>query len=210
MGNCINSEKNTEKLDLYKVKDLNTLNNLDKNTEKNDVLLEQPEKIQKIVKFDKESKKDDLKIIKDNIIKFTYDNYNLENTPLFTFEGIKEDVKILRCLDGDTVDIALRHKETGLVYKHRVRMFGIDTPEMHPKKDKPNRDEEIKLSILARDALENLCKENNYIVLAHFMKDDKYGRRMAKFFTKDGICINEWMVKQGHAKEYDGGKKEGF
>ena len=31
----------------------------------------------------------------------------VENTPEFTFENIKDKVKILKVIDGDTVDIAL-------------------------------------------------------------------------------------------------------
>ena len=139
---------------------------------------------------------------------FTYNEYTVDNTPSFTFENIKEKVKILRCLDGDTVDIALRHN--GGVYKHRVRLYGIDTPEMHPKKSKENRAEEIILAVQAKDALENKCKENDYILLAHFTKDDKYGRRMAMFYLRDGTCLNDWMVEKGYAKKYDGGKKEEF
>jgi endonuclease YncB( thermonuclease family) len=197
MGSCFsNNTNNTE-----------NLKNIPENTEK-----VPPTPFSTPIKNENENKTilKELTLINDNINNFTYDNYTVENTPLFTFEGIKEHVKILRCLDGDTLDIALRDKITGLVYKHRVRMFGIDTPEMHPKKDKANREEEIKLANISKNALDNLCKENNYIILAHFMKDDKYGRRMAKFFTKDGTCINDWMVTNGYAKNYDGGKKEGF
>lgn len=139
-----------------------------------------------------------------------YESCNIDNTPPFTFENVKEKVKILRCLDGDTVDIALRHSDTGRIFKHRVRLFGIDTPEMHPKKNKENRLQEIEAANISKNALDGKCKENDYILLAHFMKDDKYGRRMAKFYLRDGTCLNDWMVEKGFAKAYDGGKKEEF
>ncbi len=137
-------------------------------------------------------------------------NCTYENTPEFTFEKRKEYVKILKVLDGDTVDIALYHKEMGKAFRHRVRLQGIDTPEKRPLKTDPNRELEIEASLKSKNALENRLKETDYVVMALFYKPDKYGRLLCTLYDKDECEINQWMIDKGFAKPYFGGTKEKF
>ena len=58
-----------------------------------------------------------------------YQNATDENTPYYSYENRKQKVKVLRVVDGDTVDIAMYHAETNQIFKYRVRLYGIDTPE---------------------------------------------------------------------------------
>jgi endonuclease YncB( thermonuclease family) len=139
-----------------------------------------------------------------------YETSTYENTPEYTFENIKAIVKIIRIVDGDTVDIAFLHPDSQQIYRHRVRLYGIDTPEKRPSKDNPNRDMEIAASKRATEALRQRLKENDDHVLALFHKKDKYGRELATFYHKDGSSINQWMITEGHAYAYDGGKKIAF
>lgn len=136
-----------------------------------------------------------------------YQHSSYENTPEWTFEGIQAIVKVIRVLDGDTVEIALRHPHSNMIYRHRVRLYGIDTPEKRPRKDHPQREKEMEASKLATDALTNKLKEESYLVLAHFHKKDKYGRELCTFYTSKGDTLNEWMIQQGYARPYDGGTK---
>jgi micrococcal nuclease len=154
---------------------------------------------------------DDLSIttIKTVITENVYQNCTYENTPAYTYEHMKKMIKVLRVVDGDTVDIALQ-EETGIIFRHRVRLYGIDTPEKRPSASDPEREKEIAASKRATEALTNRLKENDHLVIALFHKSDKYGRLMCTFYDKQGDDINQWMVKSGFAYEYFGKTKKTF
>jgi micrococcal nuclease len=139
-----------------------------------------------------------------------YKDCTYENTPLFTFENIRKKVKILRILDGDTVEIALQHEDSNKIYRHRVRLYGIDTPEKRPLKSNPLRELEIEASLKSFKALELIVTDNDYILIAHFQGYDKYGRLLCTFYDKKGENMNEWMVNNGYAVEYFGKTKKKF
>jgi len=96
-----------------------------------------------------------------------------------------------------------------ILNKVRVRLYGIDTPELKPKKNLPNREQHILKAKEARDYLSGLIL--NKIIKVVFMSNDKYGRPLVKLYTTDTIadetCLNDLMIKKGFAKEYDGGTK---
>ena len=138
-----------------------------------------------------------------------YEDCTDENTPCYSYENIKKEVKVLRVIDGDTVDIAFHHDEMNRIFKYRIRMYGIDTPEKRPLKSDPNRDKEIAASLVSKNALIARLQENNYLIVALFYKPDKYGRLLATFYDKKGD-INKWMVESGYAYEYFGKTKEKF
>ena len=138
-----------------------------------------------------------------------YQDCTYENTPAYTYEHMRKMVKVLRVVDGDTVDIALQ-EETGKIFKHRVRLYGIDTPEKRPSVSDPDREKEIAESKRSSEALTNRLKENDNMVIALFYKSDKYGRLMCTFYDKQGDDINKWMVKSGFAYEYFGKTKKAF
>jgi endonuclease YncB( thermonuclease family) len=133
-----------------------------------------------------------------------------ENTPEFTFKGLRSTVKVLRVIDGDTVDIALAQPETRKIYRHRVRLYGIDTPEKRPSKSDPLRHLEIEASYRAKEALEQRLRENDNIVLATFYQADKYGRLLCTLYDKTGEDLNQWMIARGYATEYFGKTKKKF
>jgi micrococcal nuclease len=144
-----------------------------------------------------------------------------ENTSYYSYENIKKKVKVLRIIDGDTVDIAVNFNECNKVqckecnecnkiYKYRVRLYGIDTPEKRPLKSDPNRDKEIAASKRSKEALNEQLKNNDYIVVALFYKPDKYGRLLCTFYDKSGENINRWMIDNGYAYEYFGKTKQKY
>jgi len=140
----------------------------------------------------------------------SYQHATYENTPEYTLEGLRTTIKILRVLDGDTVDIALLHPDTNRIYRHRVRLWGIDTPEKKPSLSDPYRHLEIEASYRAKTALELRAKENDGMCTALFHSPDKYGRLLCTFYDTAGEDINQWMITQGHAKEYFGKTKKKF
>ena len=146
------------------------------------------------------------KVVPDNV----YHNCTYENTPTYSYENLHKMVKVLRVVDGDTVDIALHYEETGKIFQHRVRLYGIDTPEKRPSLSNENRDKEIAASKKSSESLTQKLKENDNLVVAHFYKPDKYGRLLCTFYDKQGDNINNWMIQSGFAYEYFGKTKKKF
>jgi endonuclease YncB( thermonuclease family) len=115
--------------------------------------------------------------------------------------------KIVDVYDGDTVTIILINK-LGFE-KHKLRMYGYDSPEMKPKLNHPNRDEEKRKAAEAKKYLSDLVL--NKILEFESMGYDKYGRLLGKLHKSNKcsrkININELMIKQGHGYPYYGGTK---
>ena len=113
--------------------------------------------------------------------------------------AVKEIVKVV---DGDTVDVII---DLGfdLSKKERVRLAGIDTPESRTR----NAEEKV-FGLEAKAYLtERLEGAENLIVKTE--KDGKYGRMLDWFYSnKSENSINNEMIANGYAWEYDGGKKE--
>jgi len=91
-----------------------------------------------------------------------------------------------------------------------ARLYGIDTPEKRPLRSDPLRHLEIEASHRATQALTDRLRENDWIVVAHFDKPDKYGRLLCTLFDKNGENLNEWMIRMGHAVPYFGKTKKKF
>ena len=118
-------------------------------------------------------------------------------------------VKINRVVDGDTIDVTI---DLGfdLMKKERVRVAGVDTPE------KRTRDlEEKALGIDAtnwlKEKLEGAIKGDDELVIRTELKGGvgKYGRLLGWLYVGDGVVsLNEQMISEGYAWEYDGGTKK--
>ena len=108
-------------------------------------------------------------------------------------------VEIIKVVDGDTVDVKI---DLGFEVWHkcRVRLVGSNAPESRTR-DK----EEKKRGLAAKDWLSNQFYTEEDIELQSHGKG-KFGRVLGEFFIND-ININELMVEEGHAVEYDGGKR---
>ena len=119
--------------------------------------------------------------------------------------------KLERVVDGDTVD-ALIDLGFDTWVKKRIRYKGIDTWESRTK----DLDEK-KLGLAAKDRnkelLESVSSKPGYFRLrSHGV--GKYGRVLGEIFVKDieGIeyNVNQTLIDEGHAYEYEGGKKKVF
>lgn len=132
-----------------------------------------------------------------------------DNTPKWSLAGRTQPGKVVHIVDGDTVDVAIVLDQRFVQF--RVRLYGIDTPEKAPSKLNLNRLEEMAASHAATDALTRLLQLSSNMVDIHFRHADKYGRWLCDLYRRDGTNhthINAWMLEQGHAKPYFGGKKE--
>ena len=139
-----------------------------------------------------------------------YQDRTDENTPYFSYEDLRMVVKVVRVIDGDTIAIVMKQEGTNRVYKYRVRLYGIDTPESRPLRDKPNREEEIAASLRAKTALTQKLTEVNHYVTIHFHHYDKYGRLLGTIYGKDGVNLNHWLITNHYAVSYDGKTKKIF
>ena len=111
--------------------------------------------------------------------------------------------KVERVVDGDTIDVVL---DLGfdILYKSRVRLYGIDTPESRTR----NLDEKAR-GKMAAAFLENCIKKGTKGVIQTKLKDSrgKFGRVLGNVVV-DGLNINEAMVTNYHAAAYFGQNKE--
>ena len=109
--------------------------------------------------------------------------------------------KVTKVVDGDTIDVII---DLGfdIMYKSRVRLFGIDTPESRTR-DKVEK----KYGLLAKEFLKSHLKGKIVIKTHKDSETGKFGRILGEIFV-DGININELMCKKGHAVEYHGQNKE--
>ena len=115
-----------------------------------------------------------------------------------------------RVVDGDTVD-AMIDLGYGVHVKKRIRLAGINAPESRTR----DKQEKI-LGLAAKDRLKAMMEgaENKFELESQEL--GKYGRVLGKLHIdkldgKDLItktCVNDCLVKEGYAVEYDGGKRE--
>jgi endonuclease YncB( thermonuclease family) len=105
--------------------------------------------------------------------------YSLFNNVSSTGNSIKENsVKIIRVIDGDTIEI-----EGG----EKIRLLGVNTPE--------------KKEFYANQAIEFTKQLENQTIKVKIFEKDKYGRNLGYVFFKNKN-FNEELLKYGYAHFY--------
>jgi len=111
--------------------------------------------------------------------------------------------QVNRVVDGDTIDVDL---DLGfdIIYKCRVRLYGIDTPESRTR----NKDEKVRGKLAAK-FLKDAISNGKNVILQTQLKDSKgkFGRVLASVVV-DGININQRMVTNHLAVRYEGQSKK--
>ena len=118
-------------------------------------------------------------------------------------------VKINRVIDGDTIDVTL-DLGFSLTKKERVRIAGVDTPEKRTR-DKEEKTLGIDATNWMKQKLTDTIKGDEELVIRTELKGGvgKYGRLLGWLYINDDIVsLNEQMIKEGYAWEYDGGTKK--
>jgi len=117
---------------------------------------------------------------------------------------------ITRVVDGDTCDVTL-HLGFDILYKGRVRLTGIDTPESR------TRDLEEKFyGLLSKQFLKELLKGQEVKLISH--DKGKFGRIIGDLIidpfqitedviTNAGGSVNQMMIDNNHAVPYFGQSK---
>ena len=132
-------------------------------------------------------------------------NFNLEaqnNSADYTQLKVLTNVQVIRVYDGDTFFVNIPYLHWLIGSNISVRIRGIDTAEI--------RGGTAETKALAQKSKEALIKlfENRTITLYNLNRD-KYFRILADV-KADDIEVKEYMIKNGYAKKYDGGKKESW
>lgn len=108
---------------------------------------------------------------------------------LYWYQGI-----VVAVHDGDTVTLNLQLGFNFRVDKFKLRLLGINAPEVVGA----NRTD----GLASRDFLRSLVL--NKTVMLHSYKDraDKYGGRWLGEIYHDGVNVNQEMIEQGYAAAY--------
>ena len=123
--------------------------------------------------------------------------------------------KILRVVDGDTVDVDIDLGFGVWLRKERVRIMGIDTPESRTR-DK----EEKRFGLAAKNRLKELLPVSSIATLRTQIDRDgedakgKFGRILGDFLpgfgpiTPCSTMVTDILIKEGHAVAYHGQNKD--
>lgn len=119
-------------------------------------------------------------------------NKIVQSSPTNQISATKEVAKVLRVVDGDTIEVNLDNK------KESVRLIGIDASEtVDPRKN---------VECFGRQATEKAKEilDGKTITLESDPTQpdrDKYGR-LLRFVFIDNLNVNKLMISQGYAYEY--------
>jgi endonuclease YncB( thermonuclease family) len=116
---------------------------------------------------------------------------------------VRHPVDVIRTIDGDTFE-ALVHLWPGLDLNTRIRLRGIDAPEL--KAACPG---ELQMAEAASGALRGLLGEGEVTIFN--IGPDKYGGRVvADVQTKKTANVSSALLAAGHARSYSGGHRMGW
>ena len=117
--------------------------------------------------------------------------------------------EINRVLDGDTIDVTI---DLGfdLYKKERVRIAGVDTPEKRTR-DLEEKELGIDATNWLKEKLESTLSGDDQLFIRTELVGGtgKYGRLLGWCYIGDSeLSLNEQMITEGYAWEYDGGTKQ--
>ncbi|MGL5168998.1 MAG: thermonuclease family protein [Afipia sp.] len=124
-------------------------------------------------------------------------NWSREGNP-----GVRHSVEVVRVIDGDTFEARV-HLWPGLEMTTRVRLRGIDAPEM-----KGACGEEQRMAEAASEALRAQLADGDVAIFN--IGPDKYnGRVVADAATRRTPSVSNALLASGHARQYQGGRRGG-
>ena len=117
--------------------------------------------------------------------------------------------KIVKIIDGDTVDVDIDLGFGVWLHKERVRLYGIDTPESR------TRDlEEKKYGLMAKELVQTLMPVGStQTLITEKDKSGKFGRILGKFRVHEPhldryVILNEFMIDNWYGVRYYGQSKQ--
>ena len=117
------------------------------------------------------------------------------------------DVVLLKCVDGDTVDVDIDLGFGVWLKDERVRIMGIDTPESRTS----DKVEKV-FGLAAKNRLKELLENGGKLITTENKSGEdmkgKFGRILGDFRTPSGDLVTDIMISEGHCVAYFGGSKE--
>ena len=114
--------------------------------------------------------------------------------------------KLIRVIDGDTIDIDIDLGFGVWLRNQRIRMYGIDTPESR------TRDlDEKKYGLAAKAFLTEMLDDSHLILKTHKDERGKFGRILGEIWRTTNFAdqsINNYMIEKHHAVAYHGQSKD--
>jgi endonuclease YncB( thermonuclease family) len=121
-------------------------------------------------------------------------------------EGVIHDLKIIRIIDGDTVEIEAPFLIEPLPRKLSVRVWGVDTPE---KGGRASCEKEAELGAAASRFTKDLVA-NAKTTQINLYEWDKFGGRVLGDVIIDGNSLTAMLIEKGYAREYYGDAKKSW
>lgn len=114
--------------------------------------------------------------------------------------------KLIKVVDGDTVDVDIDLGFGVWLKDERVRIMGIDTPESRTS----DKVEKV-FGLASKNRLKGLLgKECTLKTFASKNGEDmkgKFGRILGDFIAEDGRLVTDILIEEGHAVKYHGQNK---
>jgi len=114
--------------------------------------------------------------------------------------------KVIRAIDGDTIEVQVDFLPSELNNKLHVRVWGIDTPE---KGFRAQNEHEQELGVKASEFTKNAIASAKEIKINLIMWD-KFGGRVLGDVLIDGKSLRQLLLDNHLAREYFGDKKKSW
>jgi len=114
--------------------------------------------------------------------------------------------KVIRAIDGDTIEVQVDFLPSELNNKLHVRIWGIDTPE---KGFRAQSEHEKQLGLKASEFTKNAVANAKEIKINLIMWD-KFGGRVLGDVLIDGKSLRQLLLDNHLAREYYGDKKKSW
>lgn len=117
--------------------------------------------------------------------------------------------KILRVVDGDTVDVDIDLGFGVWMHKERVRIYGLDAPESRTR----DKVEKVFGKYAKQCVKDWLPVGSRQTLVTERDKSGKYGRILGRFKIYDSkedreMFMEEWMIREGIGVAYTGQSKD--
>jgi len=110
--------------------------------------------------------------------------------------------KIIRVVDGDTVDVDIDLGFNHWIHGERIRLFGVDCPECRSR----NKEEKA-AGLAAKNFVKGLLHDGGTYTLTTREKG-KFGRYLGVIMLSDNTSVNAALVSEHLAVPYSGQNKK--
>ena len=99
--------------------------------------------------------------------------------------------RVAEVVDGDTIRVSFDHPPIFLNAEEKIRLLGVDTPEISPPELYGNEAKNF--------TGESLFDKKVYLAFDYPLHDD-HSRLLAYVYKEDGSCFNSELLSEGYAR----------